>query len=109
MTPVPTTDGFDAWFSRPGVSWLFKHSTTCPISAAARTEVEAYEKAHPRDDIGLLLVLENRPASERAATVLGVKHESPQIFLLRNGKVLWHASHGEVTQSAMELQRLPAM
>ena len=107
MTPVPTPEAFDAWCARPGVSWLFKHSTTCPVSAAARTEVADYESAHPKDAIGLILVLENRAASEHAAAALGIRHESPQIFLLRDGKPLWHASQGEVTQSAMELQRLP--
>ena len=31
--------------------------------AAARAEVTAYEKTHPRDPIGLILVIENREAT----------------------------------------------
>jgi bacillithiol system protein YtxJ len=109
MTPVNTPEAFQAWRARPGITWLFKHSTACPVSAAAHAEVTAYEKANPRDAIGLVLVIEKRATSDLAAKVLGVEHRSPQLFLLRDGKVVWHASHDDVNQAAMELQRLPVL
>jgi bacillithiol system protein YtxJ len=109
MFPVPSTEAFDAWRHRPGFSWLFKHSRICPDSAAAYAEVAAYEKAHPGDVIGLIVVQDARDASNRAAAAFGVKHESPQLFLLRDGKVVWHASHDAVTQGAMEIRRLPGL
>ncbi len=109
MFPVHSPEAFDAWRHRPGFTWLFKHSRACPVSAAAYAEVAAYEKTHPRDEIGIIVVQDDRPASDRAATAFGVKHETPQLFLLKDGKVVWHASHGAVTQADMELQRLPSL
>ena len=109
MTPVPTPEAFAAWRSRPGYTWLLKHSRTCPVSAAAHAEVAAYEKAHSRDAIGLVVVQDGRAASERIALAFRVKHESPQLFLLKDGKAVWHASHGEITQAAMEVQRIPGL
>ena len=109
MTPVTTPGAVDAWRARPGTFWLFKHSRTCPVSAAAHTEVAEYERAHPEDLVGIIVVQDSREASDHAARMLGVPHESPQIFLLRDGKVAWHASHGEVTQAAMEMRRIPGL
>jgi bacillithiol system protein YtxJ len=109
MTPVPTPQAFDAWRSRPGYSWLLKHSRTCPVSAAAHAEVSAYERTHARDAVGIIVVQDNRAASDRVAAAWKVKHESPQLFLVKDGKPIWHASHGEITQDAMEMQRLPAL
>ena len=109
MTPVPTPQAFDAWRSRPGFTWLLKHSRTCPVSAAAWAEVAAYEKAHARDAIGLVVVQDDRAASDRVAAAYRVKHESPQLFLIKDGTAIWHASHGGITQDAMELQRIPAL
>lgn len=109
MTPVPNPEAFKSWRARPGITWLFKHSTACPVSAAAHAEVTAYEKTHPRDAIGIVLVIEHRETSDLVTTLLGVEHQSPQLFLLRDGKVTWHASHDGITQSDMELQRLPGL
>jgi bacillithiol system protein YtxJ len=109
MTPVPTPEAFEAWRARPGYTWLFKHSRTCPVSAAAWAEVAAYEKAHARDAIGLVVVQDARLASDRVAIAFRTVHQSPQIFLVRDGLPIWNASHGDITQAAMELQRLPSL
>jgi bacillithiol system protein YtxJ len=102
MQTLPAPADVDGWLARPGTAWLFKHSRTCPVSAAARVEVEDYFAAHPGDALGLVVVQDHRPASNRAAERLGIRHESPQIFLLRDGRLLWNASHGEITREAME-------
>ncbi len=109
MIPVPTPQAFNAWRHRPGFTWLLKHSRTCPVSAAALAEVEAYERSHARDAIGLVVVQDNRAASDLVAAAWRVKHESPQLFLVKDGRPIWHASHGGITQDAMEMQRLPAL
>ena len=102
MQPLPAPADVDEWIARPGAAWLFKHSRTCPVSSAAWVEVQDYLTAHPEDALGLVVVQDHRPSSNRAAERLGVRHESPQIFLLRDGKLLWNASHGEITREAME-------
>ena len=109
MTPVPTPQAFDAWRQRPGYTWLLKHSRTCPVSAAAYAEVEAYERTHARDAIALVVVQDHRAASDFVSSAFGVRHESPQLFLVKDGKAIWNASHGEITQATMEMQRLPSL
>lgn len=82
---------------------LFKHSTRCPISAGAHREVEAYLSQTPNEQVtyGLIYVVEDREVSNTAADKLGVKHESPQAILVKNGKAVWHTSHSRITADAL--------
>ena len=83
---------------------LFKHSTRCPISAGAWREFYAFREAHPGLPIRhvRVLVVEHRPVSEWLAQRLGITHASPQLMLIVGGRVVWHASHFDITRSAIE-------
>jgi bacillithiol system protein YtxJ len=77
---------------------LFKHSTTCPISARAFDQYQNYlETANQNVDSYLVKVIEDRPVSNQIAEETNVKHESPQLFLIRDKEVLWHTSHSNIT------------
>ena len=79
---------------------VLKHSTRCPVSAAALEEFEEYLRDHPAQDVeyALVKVIESRPVSNRIAEDLQVKHESPQIILVKNKEKYWAASHWAVTK-----------
>jgi bacillithiol system protein YtxJ len=47
-------------------------------------------------------VVAQRPLSLALAEELNVWHESPQLILVANGKVLAHGSHLEVTETTVE-------
>ncbi|HLS10257.1 bacillithiol system redox-active protein YtxJ [Lentibacillus sp.] len=81
---------------------FFKHSTTCPISAGAYKEYQTFLES-AGDDLGVYMVkvIENREISNQIAEETGVKHESPQIFLIKNNKVLWHTSHSKITKDSI--------
>lgn len=79
--------------------FLFKHSTTCPVSANAFKEYEAFSTDL---DKYFLIVSESRPVSNQVAEDLGIKHESPQIFLLNQGKASWNTSHWNITEKNMK-------
>jgi bacillithiol system protein YtxJ len=32
----------------------------------------------------------------------GVEHETPQVFIIREGKVMWTASHGRIKAATVE-------
>lgn len=82
---------------------LLKHSTACPISGAAFKEFNVYTRKPKRPLVcALVKVIESRPVSNEIEAKLGVKHESPQALLVRNGEVLWHASHWDITYERME-------
>ena len=89
--------------SRTQPVFLFKHSTRCPISAGARRAVEAYiEHAKDAPPFHMINVVEARPVAMAAAERLGVEHQSPQLILLKDGAPAWQASHGTITEAAVE-------
>lgn len=75
--------------SRPVV--IFKHSNSCPISAVAYREMENLD-----GDVSLIEVQSARDVSLEIASRTGVRHESPQVIILRDGKAVWNASHFDV-------------
>jgi len=70
---------------------IFKHSTTCPISADAYKEMARFS-----GDVALIEVQNAREVSRELEARTGVDHESPQVIILRNGRAVWHASHWKI-------------
>jgi bacillithiol system protein YtxJ len=75
---------------------IFKHSLTCPISAAAYEQMSRYAGA-----VGLIEIQRARGLSSEIERRLGVAHESPQVIVVQNGQVVWNASHFKVTADAV--------
>jgi bacillithiol system protein YtxJ len=53
----------------------------------------------------MVVVQEQRPLSNLIAQRLKYTHQSPQLFLIENGSVRWHASHWGITATAMSAAR----
>jgi bacillithiol system protein YtxJ len=86
---------------------LLKHSTRCPVSAEAYDHFLKHVGSVPEDsevDYALVLVVEQRPVSNAIAEALGVKHESPQALLIKDGQAVWHTSHWRITSDALKEQ-----
>jgi bacillithiol system protein YtxJ len=84
---------------------IFKHSRNCGISCEAFDELHA----HLADDAGeasynVITVQQHRSVSDEAASRFGLRHETPQAILLRDGVPVWNASHFRIT--ADELKRV---
>lgn len=79
---------------------VFKHSTTCPISAYAYGEFTSFESPV---ETYLVKVIENRSVSNEIENDLGVRHESPQALLISNEKAFWNASHRKITKKELTL------
>lgn len=41
-------------------------------------------------------VITDRKLSEHVAEITGIRHESPQLIILRNGEAVFHASHTQI-------------
>jgi bacillithiol system protein YtxJ len=82
-------------------TWIFKESNTCPISKNAFEGVRGYMLDHPDETVGHVVVQEHRQVSDHIAERLGIKHHTPQIILVHNGRALWSASHFKITAKAM--------
>ncbi len=91
----------DAFLASRRAGFILKHSTRCPVSAAALEEVEAFSRDEPAVPVFLVLVIESRPLSNAVSVKFRIQHESPQAILVRDGAVVWHASHGGIRREEM--------
>ena len=80
---------------------IFKHSTTCPISAKAYREVSEFAATNPLPVV-LVKVIEARPLSLRIADELTIPHASPQVILMKGDRAVWNTSHYDITKEHME-------
>src|SRR5256885_8470148 len=71
---------------------LFKHSISCGISSGVYSEVSQVD-----GDINLIVVQHARNISNAIAERTGIRHESPQAIVLKQGEPVYHASHYDIT------------
>ena len=87
---------------------LFKHSFSCGVSAEALDELIDHLNADivaagvPDPRYAIVTVQTHRDVSNAVSMKLGVRHETPQALLIRDGRVIWSASHFRVTAEAMK-------
>ncbi len=96
---INSTDELDALFEKSNAApvAILKHSTTCPISHGVYKEVSNADV-----DINLIVVQHARDVSNAIAERTGIRHESPQAFVIENSAVKYHASHYDVTADDIE-------
>ena len=71
---------------------LFKHSTSCGISTGVFRDVQLVD-----GEINIIIVQTDRAISNEIERHTGVKHQSPQAIVLKNGEAVYHASHYDIT------------
>jgi len=103
ITSAAQLDGIEQTsFKHPVV--IFKHSTRCSTSMFSWNRI----KALPANDqqgtaFYFLDLLQHRDISNLIAEKWKVKHESPQVLVISEGKVQAHASHEDVYPLMMDL------
>lgn len=76
---------------------IFKHSNSCAISAMALNRTLSQQAQIDNSaDVFLIDVKTNRATSLRIAEELNIQHESPQVIILKEGKVVHHSSHSAI-------------
>ena len=78
---------------------LFKHSIACPISASAYQAI-----AQADAEINIIVVQHARDVSNALAEKTGIRHESPQAIILKDGEAIYHASHYNISANEVEKQ-----
>jgi bacillithiol system protein YtxJ len=85
--------------SNTGAVLIFKHSTRCGIS---KMVIKQFEKLFTEENQHLkvyyLDLLNYRDISNEIAVKFQVMHQSPQLIVFRNGSVVHHASHNDITE-----------
>ena len=77
---------------------IFKHSTRCDQSNALLKNFERRYDAH--DNIPkpyFLNLIAHRDVCDAIASRFGIKHESPQLLFVKDGVVVKHANHVEIS------------
>lgn len=100
MRELRTKAEADAALGGSGV--IYKHSTRCPVSTDAYSEVAAFALAHPSVTVHIVDVILARDVSQHIARATGILHQSPQVIVVEEGAVRWHGSHYTISTNALE-------
>lgn len=77
---------------------IFKHSTSCFISKTVLKNFEKeIENSDHKAELYFLDLLAHRSISNKIASDLKIRHESPQLLVIENGKVINSASHQHIS------------
>ena len=78
---------------------IFKHSTTCSISAMALHRLDRKSSHVPGLKTYFLDLRAYRNISRLVETTFDVIHESPQVLIIDKGQAVYHRSHGDINPS----------
>ena len=71
---------------------IFKHSNRCSISSVALQRLQ--RASQPGGiDFYFLDLIRYRPISNKIAEIFKVRHESPQVLVIKNGQCIFNESH----------------
>ena len=81
---------------------IFKDSITCGISAHAKERLkDGFTQIEGKADFNYLDLLSHRAVSNLIAQTLGVTHQSPQIIVLKDKKVIYTTSHHAIAPTGI--------
>ena len=84
-------------FSIDNTVLVFKHSTRCGVSSMVKRQFEKSLDENTRQmKLYYLDLISYREISNEIASRFNIRHQSPQLLLLKNGKVIDHASHHSI-------------
>lgn len=86
---------FDRSHGRPAV--LYLHDPYCAVSAIARFRLRGVG-----GEIWVIDVAADDSLKWRIERETGVRHETPQVIVLWQGRAFWHASHGDISAEAVQ-------
>ena len=89
--------------SKSATVLVLKHSTACSVSSIAKGQTEKFLDKHPDAVESYLVVVQtNRAISDEIEKRFEVRHQSPQLLLIRDGKVIHKWSHFTIQPSNIE-------
>lgn len=103
LRPITDADGLRAALDEP-LAVIYKHSPFCGLSTEAAGEVRQFMEQNPDVPVFLVDVIRDRELAVEVEQRFGIRHESPQVIVLRDGSPFWSASHRGVTAGALEQQ-----
>ena len=81
---------------------VFKHSHRCSICIIAKEKLEEnFSALDEKADMNFVNVVHSRAVSDALTDQTGVRHESPQVLIINDQKVVWHDSHHSIKADAV--------
>lgn len=78
---------------------IFKHSTACGISRMVVKQFESlFNEENKQLKVYYLDLLNFREVSSKISEVFQVRHQSPQLLVIKNGVSVYDESHYEITK-----------
>jgi len=99
-TFLTTAEQVDRFLAANRTAAIFK-AGTCHKTPSAFEHVQA--QFEERDDLplGIIRVVEARAASNHVESITGVRHESPQLLLFKDGKPVFDRDNWDITAEAV--------
>lgn len=99
---LDNSNRLDELMNDEGYVLIFKHSTRCGTSSMALTRFEKEWDRSQKCKLVFLDLLKHRSLSDEIANRTRIIHESPQVILLCNSKVIYHESHSGISAGNIE-------
>ncbi|HET7118958.1 MAG TPA: bacillithiol system redox-active protein YtxJ [Hanamia sp.] len=80
---------------------IFKHSTRCSVSSMAKNRLDK-NNAPNGINFYFLDLIKHRNLSNKIADYFEVRHQSPQVLVIINGKCVYNESHSGITFDEIE-------
>ena len=80
---------------------IFKHSVTCGISSMV-LRMFSSQDIEAKVDFYLLDLHAHRNVSNAVEDRFQVVHQSPQLLIIKDGKVSFHTSHGAISDTDLQ-------
>jgi len=97
---LTTPEQVDAFVKDNPAAAIYK-AGTCHKTSEMFQHVES--QLDPRDDLplGIIRVVEARKASNHVAEMTGIRHESPQLLLFKEGKAVYDRDNWDITPESI--------
>lgn len=98
---LKTPEDVDAFLAGHPKAAIFK-AGTCHKTQETFGNVQ--QNLEPREDValGIIRVVEWRPASDHVASLTGIGHESPQFILFKDSKAVFDRDNWDITAEDVE-------
>jgi bacillithiol system protein YtxJ len=83
---------------------VYKHSPRCGVCISSLHEVRYFAEGHVDVPVYQIDVVANRALARTIAKRVGVRHESPQVIVMAEGRAVWDASHWDIRASDLAEQ-----
>ena len=97
---LTTPEQVDAFIRDNPAAAIFK-AGTCHKTNEMFQNVQSQLEAREDLPLGIIRVVEARPASNRVAEMTGIPHESPQLLLFKDGRAVYDRDNWDITPESI--------